>query len=58
MCVPESALRFYEERLEKEAEAYALGFDNLEDYYNYLADEADREYKRQVEWIDKDLKRC
>ena len=46
-----------EVRQEKLQEAYEKGFDNLEDYFNYLADEADAEYKRQVEWIDKDLKK-
>lgn len=50
MCVPESALRFYEEQLEREAIAQEHGFDSWEQYIDDLAEtEANNEYKRMVE---------
>jgi hypothetical protein len=39
-------------RQEKLQEAYAHGFDNLDDYWNYLADIADNEYKSIVENLE------
>lgn len=39
MCVPESALRYYEEELERDYIARENGFDNYEDYYNSLQDD-------------------
>ena len=40
-------------RQEKMLEAYAHGFDNLDDYWNYLADKADNEYKSNVENLER-----
>lgn len=39
MCVPESALRYYEDELEKEYEAQLNGYDSYEDYYNAMQDD-------------------
>lgn len=41
MCVPECALRYYEEELERDYIARENGFDNYEDYYNSLQDDAE-----------------
>ena len=50
MCVPESALRYYEEQLERAQIAYEHGFDSWEQYVDDLAEtEANNEYKRMVE---------
>lgn len=38
MCVPESALRYYEEQLEREYIANENGFDSYEEYLDALED--------------------
>ena len=53
MCVPESALRYYEEELEREYIARENGFDNYEDYYNSLQDDA--ENRAYDNWKDNQL---
>ena len=53
MCVPESALRYYEEELERDYIARENGFDNYEDYYNSLQDDA--ENRAYDTWKDNQL---
>ena len=50
MCVPESALRYYEDELEKEYEAQLNGYDSYEDYYNSMQD--DIENRAYDNWKD------
>lgn len=50
MCVPESALRYYEDELEKEYEAREHGYDSYEDYYNSMQD--DIENRAYDNWKD------
>lgn len=50
MCVPESALRYYEDELEKEYEAREHGFNSYEDYYNSMQD--DIENRAYDNWKD------
>lgn len=50
MCVPESALRFYEEQLDRAYIAQQHGFETWEEYVNDLEEyEANMAYKRMVE---------
>jgi hypothetical protein len=43
MCVPESALYFYEKRLENEDKAYKAGFDSYEEYLDAIKDRIENE---------------
>lgn len=51
MCVPESALRYYELELEQAFEADEAGFDSWDEYQDFLADKAMND--AYDEWKDK-----
>ena len=45
MCVPESALYYYEKQLEQAEEAFEHGFETYEDYIDSLKDDiGNRQY--------------
>ena len=53
MCVPESALYYYELELEQEYEAHEHGYDSYEEYYEAMQDDkGNRDYDS---WKDEQL---